>query len=195
MRGMISSDPAVTSILRSVRDGDGEALGELLEHDRPYVRAIVRAMSVGRAGVAESDLIQDSLIQAVASARSFQGETYSEWVAWLRTIVVRTTQRTLGRVGVPIAAGDGGLAATFVKAPGPGPGDEAVLRERSAQIAIALAALPDEMQFILQLRVVEGLDHGEIAKRTGRSCGAARMLYLRSLRQLHAAWMREFGDE
>src|SRR6516164_8378145 len=96
--------------LARARSGDREALGQLLESFRPYIRFILRALRSGRfqARCDDDDLIQEVLLQAHKSFSDFQGQTTPEFTAWLRRIVVRrigqmlrghlhTGKRDLGR--------------------------------------------------------------------------------------------------
>src|SRR5438067_11599511 len=91
------AEPLSTTLFLRFRQGDQQALGALLNHLRPYMRVIVRNMRDHRRTGApdESDLIQDALLQAANSAETFQGASLGELVRWLRTIVIRTTYRTL----------------------------------------------------------------------------------------------------
>lgn len=58
--------------------------------------------------------------------------------------------------------------------------------ERAAQLAAALATLPDDMRKALELRYLQGLPSKEIAQALGKSDGAVRVLLSRSLARLHA---------
>jgi RNA polymerase sigma-70 factor (ECF subfamily) len=57
-------------------------------------------------------------------------------------------------------------------------------------MAEAVSRLPNEMRQVLLLRLMDDLDHAEIATRMNRSAGAVRMLFVRSLERLR----RECGD-
>jgi RNA polymerase sigma-70 factor (ECF subfamily) len=74
-----------------------------------------------------------------------------------------------------------------VTPPGSSPSAHAIRQEQAAQMAEALARLPEEMQQVLLLRHVDDLTHPEIAEQLGRSPAAIRMLYLRALRRLREA--------
>ncbi|MEJ7595086.1 MAG: hypothetical protein WKF77_26475 [Planctomycetaceae bacterium] len=84
-------------LLEQVRQGNRIALGELLEDLRPYIRVVVQIQRGNRhlSGGDDLDLIQSALVQESQSVASFHGDTHAEWLAWLRTITVRTTCRTL----------------------------------------------------------------------------------------------------
>ena len=184
-------------LLEQVRQGNRIALGELLEDLRPYIRVVVRSQRGNRylSGGDDSDLIQDALVQASQSVASFHGNTHGEWLAWLRTITVRKTCRTLNtRSGVQIEQPAFVDIATLIVDKQADPGADAMRQENANRIALALACLPDEMQQVLLGRLVDNLDHAALAVKLGRSAGAVRMLYLRALRKLRDVWHTEFSS-
>jgi RNA polymerase sigma-70 factor (ECF subfamily) len=180
-----------TTLFLRFKQGDRKALGQLLEHLRPYVRVIVQSIRRERPATRadESDLIQDVLMNATSAAATFEGNSVGELVCWMRTIVVRTTRRGLRR------AGEHGIAKASDRdeplATGNcGPAETAIQQEQAARIAEAVSRLPDEMRQVLLLRVIDDLDHAEIGSRMNRSPGAVRMLFVRSLERLRL----ECGD-
>ena len=54
------------AVLDRARAGDGDALGQLLDGCRSYIRLLVRSMRRGRVPgrLDDSDLIQDALVEA-----------------------------------------------------------------------------------------------------------------------------------
>lgn len=58
-------------------------------------------------------------------------------------------------------------------------------------LARALRELPPDYQLVVHLRLVEGCAFGEVARVTGRSAGACRMVLLRAGRLLREALVRE----
>lgn len=189
------AQPLGTTLFHQFQQGDDQALGQLLNHLRPYVRVIVHNMRNGRHGAAadDSDLIQDALLQATDAAATFRGTSLGELIRWLRTIVVRTTYRTLHSADdMSYTDQEEAHLATLIVDPGPAPADEAIRHEQAASMAVALSRLPDDMQQVLRFRLTEDLDYAAIADRLGRGSGAARMLYLRALRRLKDVWTEEF---
>ncbi len=174
-----------TAIARA-RQGDSQALGELLESYRPYVRVIVHALRDKRlqGRVDDSDLIQDAFLEAQRSFADFRGSCVAELAVWLRRIVVRTSQRTLRRF---VETGKRDLAreqvvdelADLAADSASSPSAVASRHEEAAQMAAALAQLPEDMQQVLLARHVDGLPHAAIANHLGRTEAATRMLYLR----------------
>lgn len=184
-----------TSLILRFRKGDRQALGTLLNGLRPYVRAIVRNMNVDRfaASTDDSDLIQDAMVQATQAVDKFQGNSVGELIRWLRTIVVRTTYRTLhSSNNLQLTDDDEACLATLLVDPEPSPFESVMRLEQSASMALAVSRLPEEMQQILNYRITDNLDYVEISRRMQRGVGAARMLYLRSLEKLRDLWRDEF---
>jgi RNA polymerase sigma-70 factor (ECF subfamily) len=183
--------------LDRARAGDTAALGELLGNLRPYVRLLVRTLRRGRAPARfdDSDLVQDALLEAHRGFAAFQGRTVAEFTSWLRTIVRRTVGRTLrdhletSKRAAGREEGAGGLDA--VAAAESTPSQSLVRDEQAAEMAAALARLPDAMQQVLLGRHVDGLSHAELAARLGRSEQAVRVLYTRALRRLREEYREE----
>src|SRR5262245_54114959 len=147
------ADPISTTLFLRFRQGDQQALGILLDRLRPYARVIVRSMrgEENGAGPEDSDLIQEAFLQATNSAGTFQGVSVGELVRWLRTIVIRTTCRSLQSADeLRCTDPEEANLATLVVDPGPAPGDEAVRHEQSASMAVALSRLPEDMQQVLR---------------------------------------------
>jgi RNA polymerase sigma-70 factor (ECF subfamily) len=184
-------------LLQQVRQGHRGALGQLLESLRPDLRVIVHSQRGERHLPAkdDSDLIQDAMVQASENVATFQGTTLGEWLAWLRTITVRTTSRALKSARYSSLDNQPYVdIATLVTVKTCDPSAEAVQRENANRITLALSRLPDDMQQVLLGRLVDDLDHAELAARLGRSAGAVRMLYLRALRKLRDVWQTEFSS-
>jgi RNA polymerase sigma-70 factor (ECF subfamily) len=176
--------------LARARSGDSEALGQLLESFRPYVRFIIHALRGGRlqSRLDDEDLIQEALLQAHQGFTDFRGGTTAELTAWLRQIVIRRIGRLL-RHHLDTEKRDasreeeadllGGVADA-----GTSPSEQAIRHEQAAQIAQAMERLPQDMQQVLLGRHMECLSFAILAKRMGRSEGALRVLYSRALERL-----------
>src|SRR4051812_29366272 len=100
------------------RQGDGQALGELLESFRPYARALVQGFRDERlqSQVDDSDMIQDAFLEVQRSFAGFRGRTVAEFVVWLRQVVLRSAGRTFRHLvdrprAADATAGAGGPSA------------------------------------------------------------------------------------
>jgi RNA polymerase sigma-70 factor (ECF subfamily) len=177
--------------LESARRGDADALGRLLESYRPYVRVLVRAFRGDRlqARLDDSDLIQEGLLEAHRSFARFQGGTAAELTAWVRQVVLRTAGHSV-RSHLGSGRRDANRErstvdpADLVDVDACSPAAEAVRHEQAAQMAAALARLPEDMQQVLLGRHVDDLPYAALAERLGRSEAAVRVLYTRALRRL-----------
>jgi RNA polymerase sigma-70 factor (ECF subfamily) len=185
------SDRERQAALDRARRGDRQALGELLDGFRPYVRAIAHALRDRRvqARLDDSDLVQDALLAAHRGFADFRGATVAEFTVWLRRVVLGAAGHTV-RDQVAAAKRDparerpaAGLEHLLADGRS-SPSDVLLRHEQAAHVAAALARLPDEMQQVLLARHVDGLPHAAVAERLQRSEGAVRMLYLRALRRL-----------
>src|SRR5436190_23358604 len=75
-------------LLLLARQGNEQALGELLEHFRNYLELLAR-LEIGRRlqmKVDTSDLVQDTFLEAHRNFKAFRGSGEPEFVAWLRSI-------------------------------------------------------------------------------------------------------------
>jgi len=78
-------------LLALARAGDQDALGEVLEGYRQYLR-LLAGSRVGkelRARFDPSDLVQETLLEAHRDFPQFQGENRAELAGWLRQILLR----------------------------------------------------------------------------------------------------------
>lgn len=176
--------------LDRARQGDGQALGDLLQSFRPYVRAIVQALRNGQAParIDDSDLIQDALLEVHRSFAGFHGGSVAEFVVWLRQIVLRSAGHTLrSLVGTEKRSPERELPGEVVNEladSGSTPSGRAIRHEESVRLADALARLPEDMQQVLLGRFLDDLPYAVLAGRLGRSEAAVRVLYTRALRRL-----------
>lgn len=183
-----------TTAFQNFRRGNSDALDELLDALRPYVRVIVRSVLRGRTGLVadESDLIQESLMQASLCSHTFHGESEAEWLGWLRTITVRTTGRILrSQNHGSIAPTPDAEMGTVIVDPSPAPAMNAIRQETADRMAVVMTRLPEEMQQVLLARVVDGTSYETIAENLNRSPGAVRILFVRALRRLREVWQTE----
>ncbi len=150
-----------------------------------------------RAKFDPSDIVQQTLLEAVRDWPNFRGRTDAERAAWLRQILAHVLLHEMRRYGgtrrrdvdrevsldKALAESSRRLGAALT-APGTSPSERAGRHELELLLADALARLPADYAEIILLRNVEGLSHEEAARRIGRSAGAVRMLWVRALARL-----------
>ncbi len=191
VRPSIPVDPGLAALVAAARQGDSETLGNLLQGYRPYLLRIANAELPHwlQAKAGSSDLVQDTLIEAISCFARFRGVTSGELQGWLRTILLRqvaqvtqlyaaTRKRQVQRE-VPLIPD--GLAADQSSPSGP------VRRQEQAEVVRqALGRLPEHYQQVLVWREWDDLSYEDIATRLGRSVDAVRMLWLRALERFNA---------
>src|SRR5438128_517521 len=92
-------DLNLCELLERVRSGSDGAVGELLEHYRPYLTLLARSQ-IGRRlrGKADAtDLVQETFLQAHQNFAQFRGTTEAELVQWLRQILAREVAQLVRR--------------------------------------------------------------------------------------------------
>jgi RNA polymerase sigma-70 factor, ECF subfamily len=179
-------------------DNDAAAIADL-ERYRSWLGLLARLQVEPRfrAKFDASDIVQQTLLEAVKDWPNFRGGTEAELAAWLRQILAHillhevrryggAQRRDIGRevsLDEALAESSRRLGAALA-APGSSPSEQAVRHELELRLADALARLPADYAEIILLRNVEGLSHEEAAGRMGRGAGAVRMLWVRALARL-----------
>jgi RNA polymerase sigma-70 factor (ECF subfamily) len=169
-----------------------------LEHYRDYLRLLSR---VGfdarlRALADSSDVVQQTLLRAHERIVQFRGASEAEFLAWLRTILVRQLADLARRAGQPhwekrrsleaaLEQSSARLAA-WLSDQQPTPGEQAQQREQLLRLAEALAGLPQDQRTAVELHHLEGYSVVEVGQRMGRSTGAVAGLLHRGLKALRA---------
>src|SRR5690349_12717811 len=94
-----SASPTPDRLLQSAREGNPQALGELLELYRGYLSLMAR-LQIGRllqGKVDAADLVQDTFLEAHRNFGNFRGETEAELICWLRQILAATLANVVRR--------------------------------------------------------------------------------------------------
>ncbi|GAG38626.1 unnamed protein product, partial [marine sediment metagenome] len=81
-------DDAAEELIQRARRGDREALGELLEQHRAYLRAMAEKRISGKLAtrIDASDVIQQTCLSVYGNFEKFQGDREVEFLAWLQKI-------------------------------------------------------------------------------------------------------------
>jgi len=207
---MLRCDPTeIGRLIAAFRDGDTAAGDTLLRHFEPWLKLMARLQLESRfhAKFDPSDVVQQTMLEAVRAFRQFRGGSEGEFTAWLRQILTHalaheirryagTAKRDLGRE-VPL---EQELAQTAqqlgdrLAATGTSPSQRLIQHEQAVLLAEVLERLPDDFREVILLRNLEDLPHEEVARRMGRSPGAVRMLWVRALARLREE-LRSFSGE
>jgi RNA polymerase sigma-70 factor, ECF subfamily len=196
---MSNPAPPVKECLAACRNGQSEPLSQLFKYFQPWLRLLARVQveTQFRGKFDPSDVVQQTMLEAVRAFPQFRGTTEPELAAWLRQILAhalaheirryRGTQKRDLQREVPL---DQQLThasqrlGDILAAPGTSPSQMLVKHERQVVLAQALERLPEDYREVIVLRNLEGLPHDEVAKRMGRNPGAVRMLWVRALARL-----------
>ncbi len=186
-------------LIDAARQGDGEALGELLSSYRKYVVFLARTqLHHHMQGKADpSDLAQEVFLAAHGNIADFRGESAEQFAAWLRGILSNTlamhVRKFLGtqkrdprleqRLNQSLASATGFLQSQ-IAGDVTSPSQHFARNEAFLQLAAALEGLPDDYRQVIVLRHVEGLPFTEIAKAMGRSVDSVEKLWVRGLAKL-----------
>jgi RNA polymerase sigma-70 factor, ECF subfamily len=196
---MAEADAVAGSLFARAREGDRAAGGELLALYQNYLRILARTQldKFLRVRCDASDLVQETLLEAVRDFPRFAGTTEAELIAWLRQILARNLADQVKhhkaqardwqrQESLEALLDRSCLAAQEALTRGiSSPSVQASRREQAVLLADALSRLPPDCREVIVLRNLEALKFDEIAARMGRSSGAVRMLWARSLERLH----------
>jgi RNA polymerase sigma-70 factor (ECF subfamily) len=192
-------EPDPEQLLRLARDGDGQALGQLLEGYRNYL-ALAARLQITRhlqSKVDAADLVQETLLKAHRSFEQFRGQTEAELTGWLRRILAANvanlirqyfgTQGRDVRLERPLAdelEQSSRIRDMALIARTSSPSQRAARREEAVLLANALRQLPEDYSEVIVLRHLEGLPFAEVARRMGRSVDSVEKLWIRALTRL-----------
>jgi RNA polymerase sigma-70 factor (ECF subfamily) len=199
MRLMSSMTDDPQLLLAAAQAGDAVTLGRLLELYRRYLALLAR-IQIGQrlqGKVDESDLVQETFLEAHRNFARFRGTSEAQFVQWLRQILATTLANLLRRY-LGAQARDVRLERQLSEAvdrsslllerglvaPQSSPSEQAARREQAVLLADALAQLPDNYREVLVLRHLEGLTFTEIAGRMQRSLDSVEKLWMRGLARL-----------
>ena len=193
-------------LIAKARAGEVEALGEICNLYRNYMRMVVRT-GLGpklRERVELSDVVQEALVEVVRQFPQFTGQDEAALVGWLRRLVGQKLA-DLGRYhsrakrsgdgpDVPLDAawdvprrGDGsqgGKLLDLLSLSQTSPSEAASRREQIVLLADALSALPEAEAEVLWLYHADGLSFEGIGDRMGVSRKSIRGIWARGLKSL-----------
>jgi RNA polymerase sigma-70 factor (ECF subfamily) len=175
------------SVLRRVAQGDQAAVAECIDQFGPLVWALARRLSPNRDDA--EDAVQEIFVDVWKSAARFDPAQGSEKV-FVATIARRRLIDRLRRHSqLPEFAPTEELDVVGWAEPGTR-GEIAIEAERAA---MAVARLKPDQQKVIELAVLHGLSHSEIAAKTGMPLGTVKtqmrrgLIQVRELMQIDAA--------
>lgn len=185
------------TLIRKARDGDDAALGELLDHHRPWLRLLGRRGLSGKfAGrIDESDVAQQTFLSAVRGFEQFNGSSPDELAVWLQQIHERNLQDAV-RKHAMAQKRSVDREETFVEEEIPpieltSPSQRLMLGERAVRLAAVMSQLPDDQQDAVRMRHLDGETLESISQQLDRSERAVAGLLYRGLTNLRKALAEE----
>jgi RNA polymerase sigma-70 factor (ECF subfamily) len=172
--------------------------GPTLERFRAYLRLLARMQMDPRlqGKLDPSDLVQQTLLQALRALDRFQQRTDAELAAWLRQILAHNlanAARDLGRAKRDVARERSLEAAleqssarleAWLVAEQSSPSEQAQRKEQVLRLAEALGTLPEAQREALTRRYLQNWSLDDIGRHLGRSPAAVAGLIKRGLKQL-----------
>lgn len=189
-------------LLSQALAGSSDCFGRLLHLYRNYLKLLVVSQLERKLQqrVSPSDVVQETFLEANRDFPQFRGQSSGEFCAWLRKILVNNLHRvvekhvltakrdvrrevSLEKLASHLEQSTARLEA-ILPDQGTSPSGNAERHEMELVLANHLAALPSDYRDVIVLRHMEGLAFEAVGLRLERSAGAARMLWLRALRDL-----------
>lgn len=188
--------PLADSLI-AARAGSLEALGQTLDMFRGYLLAIAeRELDPQlQAKGGASDLVQETLVEALRDFGRFHGDSEGELKAWLRHLLVHNLidftrhYRHAEKRGIEREQGQpNGESSIDTKRgladSGPSPSEDAIAIEQAHAIQQALEKLPEDYRRVIQLRYQEEQSFQDIGRQMNLTPNAARKLWVRAIKRL-----------
>lgn len=204
---LIFSRPDWQSLLSGAARGEEAARDELLGLYRPYLRLAVgdRLPKLIQKRMDASDIVQQTLVDAVRGMADFRGRSEPEFTAWMMKLLERNLlqcvrNNTLGKRDVRLehnwtdGSGSAVVAWQVIADEGSSPMSRVFRGEAALHLAAALEKLPTDQRTAVELRYIEQQTLQAIADQMGRTLSSVVVLIRRGVDALHAMLPSEFGD-
>jgi RNA polymerase sigma-70 factor (ECF subfamily) len=165
---------------------------------RPYLALLARLQipAAVRGKLECSDVVQQTMLQAIRAREQFRGTTNAEWAAWLRQILANTLadsirhlhryRRDVGRersLEQSLVTSSARLEACLA-AQDSSPSQRAIKAERLLDMARVLESMPEAQREAIERHYLRGESLAVIAAELNKSTGAIAGLLQRGLREL-----------
>jgi RNA polymerase sigma-70 factor (ECF subfamily) len=200
------NDHTTQHLVTLAKQGDPSALNQLCRVYGERVRRIIRLRMRAelRSKLDSVDVVQEALIQAMGSLKSFTYRNEGDFLRWLCKIAenkfhdicdrFHADKRYIGKE-IPFERKERHNQNHFVGVTDPiGTTTPSVIMSRKEaldRLETALDELKSEYKQIIVLKKIEGLSYVEIAKRLGKSPDAVGMLLSRAMAALTIAYRKD----
>lgn len=172
-------------LVKKAQRGDTGAFEELVRAHEGFVYNL--ALRTLRSEPDAQDAAQEVFIKAWTSLGSFRGD--SKLSVWLYRITGNVCtdmlrRRTPGTVSLTMDDGEGDGTELEVADSAPTPHEALEKKERTAALAKALEALPEDYRRAIMLREGGGMSYDEIASATGVDIGTVKSRIFRARKKL-----------
>lgn len=187
-----------SELISAARNGGDNAKADLLSRFRHYLRLLahLHVKPILKSKFDESDIVQETCMQADQAFHQFRGDNEKQFAAWLRQIMANKgaamareyladkrdvqmelrLQNDLDRSSMDLAK--------IIPDRNSTPSHAAVRRERSVQLADAIAQVRGDKREVLILHGLQGMSVPDVAKSMGRTEASTWKLWARGLRDL-----------
>lgn len=194
----MTSELNICRLIAASREGDTQAKARLLGDFRGYLRLLanLQVRPLLKSKFDESDIVQETCIQAFEDFEQFRGDNEKQFIAWLRQILANRgawmarkyqTEKRDARLEQNlknhIDQSSIDLGA-FVPDKYSSPSHVAMGRERVVILASAIEQLRREQRDVLVMRGLQGMSIPDVAKSLGRTEASTWKLWARGLRAL-----------
>lgn len=169
-----SSDPSQSELMEAVKEGDHEALAQLYDlFERPVYSVALRTVTDRQRA---EEVVQDTFVKVWRGATRFDDKKGSVG-AWIFTIAKRSAIDVLRREEhAPVPTETMPEATTHDQAI-----DELWM---TWEVNLALGALPEDQRAAVDLFVIAGYTHAEVADRLGVPLGTVKTRIYSGLKRL-----------
>jgi RNA polymerase sigma-70 factor (ECF subfamily) len=182
--------------ITDAQNGDREALGEIFQRLRAYLRARAQEQLDGQlqVKVSPSDVVQETLLEAHRGFATFRGSTRGELVVWVQGILNHrvqtayrryrgTTKRDIGRETGLHELSESKQPAEIAMIHS-SPSGNAIANEEQSRLDAALRQLSMRQEQVIRLRNELKLSFAEVGTALGCTEDAAQKLWTRAVKQL-----------
>jgi len=181
-------------------DVDERAADELDQY-RPYLLMLARLQfdEVLQSKLDESDIVQQTLLEAHHSMASFRGNSNGEMAAWLRQILARNLADEVRRFrrgkrdlrmeqSLQVALNESTIRVErWLATEDQSPSQRAMANEQMMTLARSLLTLPADQRRAVELHHLQGHPSAEVARRMDKTEVAVAGLLRRGLKNLREA--------
>jgi RNA polymerase sigma-70 factor (ECF subfamily) len=198
----------IAELVRRAKVGDSAAAELLFSRYRAYLRVIcaVQLPRLCQKREDASDIVQQTLFEALRDLGEFRGNSDGEFEAWMARLLERNIlqslrrhmaeKRDVRREAIDWKPTDSAQLVWHSLAPcGSSPEDSVFRGEAALELAEALEKLPEDQRIAVELRYLGQQPLSRIAEYMSKTTGAVAGLIRRGVENLRDVLPTQLGDE